>query len=178
MLLACPPPRSWGPAPSRAAQPLVQGLCHRTLPHLPVLVLLTLNSELQCCIKILLRLTFHLIHGGSLIKTQGHLSVSFEAITRLHLTLSKHSCLFPLQTPPSLASSTVLPLPCREAEPQELPPRKAVSAQLLGWLSLTPQTGCNYWGCCILQACCWLHPDTFRRSWLKLGNKPCELFRL
>lgn len=71
MLLACPPPRSWGPAPSRAAQPLVQGLCHRTLPHLPVLVLLTLNSELQCCIKILLRLTFHLIHGGSLIKTQG-----------------------------------------------------------------------------------------------------------
>lgn len=32
------------------------------------------------------------------------------------------------KTPPSLAFSTVLPLSCQEAEPQELPPRKAVSA--------------------------------------------------
>lgn len=157
---------------------MAQGHCHRTLPHLPVLVLLTRNSELQCCIKILLGLTFHLIHGGSLIETQGHLSVSFEAIPRPRLTVSKCSRLFPLQNTTFLGfqhgAATALP----GAEPQELPPRKAVSAQLQGWLSGTPLTGCNYWGCCILQACCWLHPDTSRRSWLKPGNKPCELFWL
>lgn len=174
------PLRSLGTAPSRAAQPWAQGHCHRTLPCLPGLLLLPLNSGLPCCIEILLHLTFHLILGGSLIKTQGHLSMAFEAITRLHLTVSKRSCLFCLQT----STFPWLSAGCCHFPAREQSPRSCLQESWAG--SATPRARCICWGCilqawCSCSCLCWLHPDTFRghtEILARTRSKPCELLQL